>query len=180
MSKRTIRRGLALLGASAAVAAATALGAAPATAAPAASDGPAVTTATDAPSPKLRAGRSGPSSHKTTGGMTRLYPKDGICEVYSNGYGELCLYWGANFTGSMTDFFYNDANLHDDTFLSAGTGKGSTVANNSLSAFNADAYTTAHVCTDVNYYGSCGYISPATGGNLASTYALNVESLYFG
>jgi hypothetical protein len=104
---------------------------------------------------------------------------DGSCNAYTSGTGDLCLWYFSGYGGSRVDFYYSDSNLWTNVFLSAGSGQGAVVANNSESAYNYDSIYTAWVCTSTSYNGSCGYILPRRGGNFVPTYFNNSESLYW-
>ena len=102
-----------------------------------------------------------------------------VCSAYSDGHGDLCLWYFSNFTGSRTGFLRNDANLSDDRFVSAGSGQGQTVTNNAESAWNYDRFVTAWAATSPNFGGSNGFISPNSGGNFTATYKNNTESIFW-
>jgi hypothetical protein len=102
-----------------------------------------------------------------------------VCSAYGDGHGDLCLWYFSNFAGSRTGFLRNDANLADDTFVSAGSGQGQTVTNNAESAWNYDHFTTVWVATSPGFGGSNGFISPNSGGNLNATYKNNSESIFW-
>ncbi len=126
--------------------------------------------------------RTGPASTPVPGGAPaasrNLTTGDG-CSSYSDGHGDLCLWYFSSYSGSATGFLRNDANLADDKFVGAGTGQGSLVTNNAESGWNYDRFATVYVATSPGYTGSVGYISPWSGGNLNSTYKNNVESIYW-
>ncbi|WP_255355759.1 peptidase inhibitor family I36 protein [Frankia sp. CpI1-P] len=96
--------------------------------------------------------------------------------MYSNGDGDLCLWYFRNYGGSHADFFFSDNNLNNNTFSSPGAGQGARVGNNSESAWNYDQHLTARVYTGVNSTGTWGTIAPSSGGNFTSTFINNVES----
>lgn len=102
---------------------------------------------------------------------------DGACNTYSSGYGDLCLWYLQNYTGSRADFYIADSDLSNNTFLSVGAGQGARVANNSESDWNYDRRLTARVYTGRNFTGVAGSIRPYTGGNFNTTFRNNVESL---
>jgi hypothetical protein len=104
---------------------------------------------------------------------------DGTCNFYLSGTGDLCLWYFSGYSGSRVDFYSADNSLWTNVFLTAGSGQGANVANNSESAYNYDAIWTAWVCTSTNQNGSCGYIRPRTGGNFNATYFNNTESLHW-
>ena len=99
------------------------------------------------------------------------------CYVYSNGTGDLCLWYLQNFSGSRGGVYYNDSNLSDNYFATPGWGQNQTMANNAESAYNYDYYYTSHQYTGVNYTGYHGYISPRNGGNFVWPFSNNVESV---
>ncbi|KAA0943139.1 peptidase inhibitor family I36 protein [Streptomyces apricus] len=66
-----------------------------------------------------------------TSGSAQAAGHNGVCEV-----DEMCMYWGGNLTGSFHDYFYSTSDFGSDVFLSAGSGKGERVKNNSASAYN--------------------------------------------
>lgn len=101
------------------------------------------------------------------------------CTAYSDGHGDLCLWYSSNFVGSRTGFLRDDANLSDDRFVEAGSGQSSTVTNNAESAWNYDRFGTAFVTTSPNYTGFVGSMAPNSGGNFSATYKNNVESIYW-
>jgi hypothetical protein len=101
---------------------------------------------------------------------------DGACNLYSNGDGDFCLWYFAGFVGSKADFFVADSNLNNNTFITAGSGQGAVVGNNSESDFNYDLNLGARVCTGTSGAGTCGTVPSNSGGNFNSTYKNNVES----
>ncbi len=105
--------------------------------------------------------------------------EDGVCHQYSNGFGDLCLWYYQDITGSLIDLFVNDCNLSDDTFITSGAGQGTTVANNAESDWNYDLVHTARLWTGSNCTGTWGDVSPGTGGNLNGSFRNNVEGFYF-
>ncbi|WP_261575834.1 peptidase inhibitor family I36 protein, partial [Frankia gtarii] len=101
---------------------------------------------------------------------------DGVCNLYSTGDGDLCLWYFQKYWGSHADFYVSDNNLNNNTFSSLGIGQGSQVGNNAESAWNYDQHLTARVYTGVNSTGTWGTISPSSGGDFTSTFINNVES----
>jgi hypothetical protein len=162
---RTISRMLALT-----AAAALAVGAAgaPASAAPSPSH----------PAPVVAAGSVRPPTPVPPGRATRLAPaatnQDGVCHT-----DELCLWFLTNFQGSLSDFAFTTPHLAGFRYLSAGTGKGAQVTNNSESVFNTDDTFAVSVCQNDNLVGPCGVLQPGQSGNFANGYANNVESFNF-
>jgi hypothetical protein len=168
--------GLPALAASASAAPATAAGKAVAVNDTAGRTAPAATSraATDV-STSARAG----SRAERTSGVSASH-LDGTCNhYYSDNTGDLCLWYFQNYSGSKIDFYYGDSNLFNNYFITAGSGQGAVVANNAESDFNYDGIYTAWVCTGTSSSGSCGFISPLTGGNFNTTYKNNVESFYW-
>jgi hypothetical protein len=104
---------------------------------------------------------------------------DGTCNMYASGTGDLCQWYFSGYSGSRVDYYYADNSFWNDTFLSAGSGQGATVANNAESAYNYDSIWTAWVCTSTNRTGTCGYIRPRSGGNYNPSWFNNSESLYW-
>jgi hypothetical protein len=98
--------------------------------------------------------------------------QDAACDL-----GDVCLYWGSDFTGSSYDTAHNDEWLFNNHFITAGSGQASVVANNAESVWNRDPNTTLRVCTDANYTGTCGTVLPGQSGNFTSTFKNNVESI---
>jgi hypothetical protein len=134
------------------------------------------------PAAQLRQGVAAPAkkSLSTTGAPTAQLHQDAFCDQFSNGTGDLCLWWGSaarGVFGSMSDFYFADSDLFDNVFLTAGLGQGSTVANNSESTCNRDLIYTAWVYTGVNFTGTSGYVAPGVCGDFTSTFKNNVESL---
>ncbi|CAJ63670.1 hypothetical protein; putative signal peptide [Frankia alni ACN14a] len=141
--------------------------------------GSATTSGTSAPAPTSSSGfaaaaattKAGRNSH----GISAQH-LDGACNLYSNGDGDLCLWYLQSYGGSHADFFYSDNDLNNNTFSSPGAGQGARVGNNSESAWNYDQHLTARVYTGVNSTGTAGTIAPSSGGNFTPTFINNVES----
>ncbi|MFE5211265.1 peptidase inhibitor family I36 protein [Streptomyces sp. NPDC056600] len=72
--------------------------------------------------------------------------RDGSCNT-----GELCYYFNTGYAGSRSDFFYNDANLADNTYLSTGNGKGQVVKNNAAGGFNFETYLHVSIWYNSNF-----------------------------
>jgi hypothetical protein len=104
---------------------------------------------------------------------------DGICNSFFDGTGDLCLWPNTGYSGSHIDYFYGDDSVWNNVYLTAGSGQGAGVANNSESTYNYDTIWTAWVCTSTNQFGSCGYILPRHGGNFVPTFFNNTESLHW-
>ncbi|EIV96583.1 peptidase inhibitor family I36 protein [Frankia sp. QA3] len=174
MNKTSFRRSLAVTVGGAAVAGILAVG----QPALAATGGGTVTgTGTRAPAPLASAGLSTASTKSgRNGGGVSAQHLDGACNLYSNGDGDLCLWYFQNYGGSHADFFFADNNLNNNTFSSPGFGQGALVGNNSESAWNYDQRLTARVYTGVNSTGTWGIVAPSSGGNFNSTFINNVES----
>ncbi|MEU4672687.1 peptidase inhibitor family I36 protein [Amycolatopsis sp. NPDC023774] len=104
--------------------------------------------------------------------------RNGVCEL-----GEFCLYYGADATGSVSDFDGSIANYGSTQpscydFKSPGAGQGQCVKNNARSAWNN---TTAHVVKvyfNSNYGGSNVTYNPGGKGNLGSLTLENASQLF--
>ncbi|GAA2427059.1 peptidase inhibitor family I36 protein [Streptomyces glaucus] len=72
--------------------------------------------------------------------------RDGVCNT-----GELCYFFNSDYQGSRSDFFYNDANLVDNKFLSTGAGQGQVVKNNAAGGFNYETSLAVTVWYNSNY-----------------------------
>ena len=118
----------------------------------------------------------GPASR--SGGIS-VQHLDGTCNQYSNGFGDFCLWWTQNFTNSLADFFIDDCNLNDNTFITPGGGQFARVGNNAESDWNFDLVFGARVWTGVNCTGTTGVVPQGSGGNFNSIYINNVEGLQF-
>jgi hypothetical protein len=154
--------------AGAATASAARTGASPAPASPQ----PAVAPARG-PAPAVTVKIGGPGSVGTDDNQ------DGACNSFANGDGDFCFWFSTNFVGSLSDFFFSDANLGNNTFLTPGLGLGAVVANNSESALNADSNLSVLVFTGTNFSGTAGIVRPRQFGNFNATFANNVESFEF-
>jgi hypothetical protein len=137
---------------------------------------------TSRPEPSIRhaspAGtRTGPASRVPDATLTA--PLDSTCDAFPNGSGELCLWYYAGYQGSRIDFWWGADNLANNRFLSAGSGQGAIVANNSESVWNYDSSYTAWVCTNAYQQGVCGTVAPHSGGNFITGYWNNVESFHW-
>lgn len=110
----------------------------------------------------------------TESGFSTQAEFNGYCETW-----ELCVFRLNAFEGSMVDYFTADPNYGDNTYFMWGPGFGEPLANNSQSAYNADPFYWAIVCTDRFYSGQCGYVPPGGGGDFFPDWFLNVESSYF-
>jgi hypothetical protein len=105
--------------------------------------------------------------------------QDGACNSLANGDGDFCYWFSTNFVGSLSDFFFSDSNLGNNTYLTPGLGLGQVVANSSESALNADSNLSVLVFTGANFSGTSGLVRPRTFGNFNSTFTNNVESHSF-
>jgi Peptidase inhibitor family I36 len=129
---------------------------------------------------------STPGSHSTApkvkhsvapSGGRFAQPDSDACYAYSDGTGDLCLWYYYNYSGSRGGIYSNDISLWDDSFTTSGSGQGAIMANNTESFWNYDHIWTAFGCTGVVFTGSCGYAKPWTGGNFSSTFVNNLESV---
>ncbi len=174
MNRTAVRRGLAVTFGSMALAGVVAVGQ-PASAATSVN-----TTGPRPPAPVAGVGAASTTDSSAAArnqGGVRGAELDGVCNTYSSGYGDLCLWYLQNYTGSRADFYFGDSNLNDNTFITPGAGQGARVGNNAESDWNYDRHLTARVYTGVNFTGVAGDIPPYTGGNFTSTFRNNVESL---
>jgi hypothetical protein len=183
MNARSVPRILAVLAGVVAVSAALS-GAVPASATPAGADAKSATVAAApgaAPAAaQSRQGLPAPARKGASlgnGPVTQLVPQDGACDLYADGTGELCLWFFADFSGSYADYYTNESDLRDNTFLTPGPGLGQTVANNAESGWNRDLIFTAVVWTDPFFTGVSGTVAPGAWGNFNSTFKNNVESI---
>ncbi len=104
----------------------------------------------------------------------------GSCATYrGRTAGDFCLFYFQNYTGSRVGVFDNTADLRPVRFQTSGSGVGTSAYYNAESDYNYDTLYTAHVCTGLNYTGSCGFVSPRTGGNFSSTYSNRDASVYW-
>jgi hypothetical protein len=75
---------------------------------------------------------------------------NGSCES-----GEVCLYWGYNFSGGVAEFTGNIQNYNDYTFKGSGGGVGQNLNDNAASLKNRGRYMTITACTDSWRRGDC-------------------------
>jgi hypothetical protein len=137
-------------------------------------------TATSGAKPALVPAQGHPTvANLKPGTVTPLANQDGACNMFSNGDGDICFWWAANFVGSLSDFFFNDSDLRDNLYLTPGLGLGEVVADNSESALNADCNLSVLVFTGVGFSGTAGIINPRQFGNFNSTFKDNVASHEF-
>ena len=136
------------------------------------------TDSTNASPPKInksaapRSSSAGRNPH--AGSVTALLTKD--CYVYSDGTGDLCLWYLPGFSGSRGGVYYNDSDLSDNYFATPGQGQGLPMSN-AKSACNYDRYYAANVYTGLNYTGYRAYIPPRTCGILGWPFINKVESV---
>ncbi|HEV7648610.1 MAG TPA: peptidase inhibitor family I36 protein [Actinophytocola sp.] len=93
-------------------------------------------------------------------------PRNGVCEV-----GEFCLYWGANLSGSVSDFNGSVSNYGDSQptcydFKGPGTGQGQCVKNNAVSAWNRTTANQVTVYFNSGWGGISDTYLPGESGNL--------------
>jgi hypothetical protein len=113
-------------------------------------------------------------------GASSTITPTGSCATYRGGTaGDFCLWYFQNYVGSRAGVFDNTPDLRTVRFQTTGSGQGQTVYYNAESDYNYDTLYTAHVCTGLNYTGSCGFVSPRTGGNFTSTYSNKDASVYW-
>lgn len=142
--------------------------------------GPASAATAAAPSGRTApAGATAASGSAVQHGSSDARLTGKTCRTFSNGTGDLCLFYLSGYHGSRVGLYTNDPTLWDNHFRTIGRGRGQIVANNSESAYNNDTIYNVNVCTDVNWSGVCGAIGPRSGGNFTSSYNNNVESFYF-
>lgn len=91
--------------------------------------------------------------------------QNGVCEQY-----EACLYYDGNHSGSMRDYFFGQADLAGDVFLSAGDGKGKPVKNDAASAQNRDPDLFVCVYYNENFSGPSDQIPRNGWENLDQTW----------
>jgi hypothetical protein len=138
---------------------------------------PAAAIRTGHATPASKAPRTAAAAGVGGTGVVTAGHQDAACDVYSpGGDGDFCLWFLSNFVGSYSDFFFADTNLTDNTFLTAGSGQGQTVAANAESDLNADSNLTARVCTGVGQTGSCNIVPPHGFGNFIAPWFNGVRS----
>jgi hypothetical protein len=123
--------------------------------------------------------RGHPAVTNAKPGVQPLDHQDGACNMLSNGDGDFCFWWAANFVGSMSDFFFSDSDLRNNQYLTPGLGLGEFVADNSESALNADSNLSVLVFTGVGFSGTAGIVNPRQFGNFNTTFKDNVASHEF-
>jgi hypothetical protein len=173
---KPVKIGLCLLAATSAFTLALAPGAG---AAPTGTARVAAAPAARTPASAVVPARGTPTIVKVSGSASTYANQDGACNTLSNGDGDFCFWFSTNFVGSLSDFFFSDSNLGNNTFLTPGLGLGAVVANNSESALNADNNLTVLVYTGTSFSGTAGFVSPRTFGNFNATFTNNVESFRF-
>jgi hypothetical protein len=142
-------------------------------------DGPPPTAAApSAPAPTHVAGTSSTTSatSRNSGGVSSKH-LDGYCNIYSSGYGDECLWYYFNYGGSLADFYFADANLNDNYFITPGAGQGQRVGNNAESYANYDQHLSALNWTDPNFNGLAFRAWPNQHGNFPYPYYDNIESI---
>jgi hypothetical protein len=116
-----------------------------------------------------------PVAPKRTTGLAPAIPnQNGVCN-----FNELCLWYFFNFAGSMSDFAFTTPHIGGATFLSAGTGQGAHVTNNSESFYDTDSTYAVNACVNDNLVGPCMLIQPGQYGNFPYPFYDNVESFNF-
>jgi len=121
----------------------------------------------------------GTNSVPGLGAVAYAGEQDGVCDYYSWGYGDLCLfYYRRGTTSSLSDFYIGDPSLWDNRFLSPAWGQFEVVANNSMSVWNRDSRYFAWVCNGQNYV-ECGPVYPGDYYDFNPVSSRNVESLYW-
>ncbi|WP_157475210.1 peptidase inhibitor family I36 protein [Parafrankia sp. EUN1f] len=125
---------------------------------------------------------TGSTSPAHKGGTTQsvVAPRpNGICQTFSDGTGELCMWYFVNSTGSMLDLWDQDSNLNDNVFLTDDVGKGQTVGNNFESTRNTDSIYSAVLCDNPGFTGPTTTIAPNSGTGDLGTLRNRVESEYW-
>lgn len=102
----------------------------------------------------------------------RLAPQDGSCDI-----GDVCLWYGDNFTGSAYDTPHNEPSLANNHFNTLNFGFGEHVDNNTRAVQNRDQNATVRLCTGTQYSGSCTLVLPNSASNLSPVFKDNIESL---
>ena len=80
---------------------------------------------------------------------------NGLCET-----GEVCLFWGSNYYGSLADFSNNILNYKSFYFKSSGSGQGQTLNDNSESAKNHGRVEGVQLFVDSYYRGDWIAMAP--------------------
>jgi len=128
----------------------------------------------------MRDGRTAPFNKAAAlagANVPQAVAQDGVCDLYSNGTGEGCQWFFSNFTGSMSDLFFNDTNLCDNFFVTAAAGQGSAVCHNAESVWNRDTLFTLWVYTGFSFTGSAGFVGTSVFGNYVSPWFNGVNSM---
>ncbi|SNQ45610.1 conserved exported hypothetical protein [Frankia canadensis] len=159
----TLRRGLAVAVSGAALVTLMA-SAQPADAAQSPSSAPLQNASAPRPAPVPGTASTTGNSGSRSGGGVGTRHLDGVCNQYSNGDGDLCVWSGANFTGTVKDFFYGTCGLVSPPPIG-----------NVGSIWNYDRHLSARLFTAPNYIGSTAIIRPNTGGNLAPPFRDNIS-----
>jgi len=90
-------------------------------------------------------------------------------------YKEFNFYYLSNIVGSLSDFENSKSNLSGYAFLSAGSGQGQAVKNNSASVSNNHPTKAVRVYFNSGYVGSYDNVNPITSRNLSVTYNENAS-----
>ncbi|WP_158603006.1 peptidase inhibitor family I36 protein [Jiangella rhizosphaerae] len=94
---------------------------------------------------------------------------DGRCET-----GEVCLYWGGNYTGAFRDYSGSVWDFAGHRYPNNGTGAGQSVKNNAASVINRDG-AAAIIYYNEGYTGPYDYVAPYTRRNLYYTWNDNAS-----
>jgi Peptidase inhibitor family I36 len=89
------------------------------------------------------------------GGVAEARSYDGLCES-----GEVCLYWGGNYTGGVADFENTIYNYKSFYFKGHGSGAGSPLNDNSQSVRSRARGLDAVLCVDSYFRGKCFELKP--------------------
>ncbi|MEU3604918.1 hypothetical protein AB0E83_05595 [Streptomyces sp. NPDC035033] len=111
------------------------------------------------------------------GALVTAAPASAANKDGSLDYNEFALFYEDGQHDSWTDFFYDEALLNNDRFLTAGIGSGQIVDNNAESYFNYDNVTW-HVYTGSYANGVEGWIPRETLGDFSSNFTNQVSSIY--
>lgn len=99
----------------------------------------------------------------------QAWPGDGRCES-----GEVCLYWGGNYTGANRDYLGSVWDFAGHRYPNNGTGGGSAVKNNAASVVNNDG-AGAYIYYNEGYTGPWDYVAPYSRRNLNNTWNDNAS-----
>jgi hypothetical protein len=131
---------------------------------------PEATRSTDTPAPRDQTPTGSPAAGSQTAHL------DGVCNVYANRTGDLCLWDLPNYGGGRIDIYVSVPNLGLYRF---NPGAGGGASNATESGFNFDFLWTAHGCTNMNYGGVCGIAPPRARGNITPLFRNEVESVFW-